>query len=443
MSSQLSTSARCRPFESSSSAVTDSAPVPSAPDIFAPVVIVGASLGALRTAEALRRAGYAGPLTVIGEEPHAPYNRPPLSKEVLSTGVSHDAVAFPARAATADVEWMLGARVVSADLEARTVTTDDGRRHPWRALVIATGLRSRRLDLPLIAGRHTVRTLDDAMALRDELVPGARVVMVGAGFIGCEVAATARTLGCEVTIVAPGVEPLIRPLGVVVGAELRRRHEQHGVAFALGRTVSAILGDGAFEGLQLDTGEVIAGNVLVEAIGSVCNTGWLDGTSLDLTDGVLADSALRAVSRDGTVHDDIYVVGDIARFPNRMFDDVARRIEHWNIPTDTGKRVGAVLGAWLADDGSFAELVTREFTPMPAFWSNQFEVGVQAYGLPGLTDGDIRILQGELCGEVAVGYYRADRLVGVVGVGLKAELLPYRQEIATLAAGHVAGRVAG
>jgi 3-phenylpropionate/trans-cinnamate dioxygenase ferredoxin reductase subunit len=430
MSSPQSTSARCRPFESSSSAVPDAAPV-----TIAPVIIVGASLGALRTSEALRRAGYAGPLTVIGEEPHAPYNRPPLSKEVLSTGVSHSAVAFPARAATADVEWMLGARVVSADLEARTVTTDDGRKHPWRALVIATGLRSRRLDLPLIAGRHTVRTLDDAMALRDELVPGASVVMVGAGFIGCEVAATARKLGCEVTIVAPGVEPLIRPLGVLVGAELRRRHEEHGVSFALCRTVSAILGDGVFEGLELDTGEVIAGDVLVEAIGSVCNTDWLDGTSLDLTDGVLADSALRAVSTDGTAHDDIYVVGDIARFPNRMFDDVARRIEHWNIPTDTGKRVGAVLGAWLADDGSFAELVTREFTPMPAFWSNQFEVGVQAYGLPALTDGDIRILQGELSGAVAVGYYRADRLVGVVGLGLKAELLPYRQQIAALASG--------
>lgn len=403
--------------------------------IAAPVIIVGASLGGLRTAEALRRAGYTGPVTMIGDELHAPYNRPPLSKDVLSTGVSHDAVAFPARPATADVRWMLGSRVVSTDLEARTVTTDDGREHPWCALVIATGLRSRRLDLPLTAGRHSVRTLDDAMALRDELVPGARVVIVGAGFIGCEVAATARKLGCEVTIIAPGAEPLIRPLGALVGAELRRRHEQHGVSFALGRMVTAILGNATFEGVQLDNGEVIAGEVLVEAIGSVCNSDWLDGTSLDLTDGVLADSALRAVSTDGTVRDDVYVVGDIARFPNRMFDDVARRIEHWNIPTDTGKRAGAVLGARLAADGSFAEVVEREFTPMPAFWSNQFEVSVQAYGLPALNDGDIRILLGDLSGAVAVGYYRADRLIGVVGLGLKAELLPFRQEIAAYAAG--------
>jgi 3-phenylpropionate/trans-cinnamate dioxygenase ferredoxin reductase subunit len=401
----------------------------------APVIIVGASMGGLRTAEALRRTGYTGPVTVIGEEPHAPYNRPPLSKDVLSTGVSHEAVAFPARAATADVGWMLGARVVSADLDARTVTTDDGREHPWRALVIATGLRSRRLDLPLITGRHCVRTLDDAMALRHELVPGAPVVVVGAGFIGCEVAATARKLGCEVTIVAPGAEPLIRPLGVMLGAELRRRHEEHGVTFRLGRTITAMIGDDAFEGLELDDGSTVAGNVLVEAIGSECNIEWLDGTDLDLSDGVLADSSLRAASTDGTTRDDVYVVGDIARFPNLMFDRVPRRVEHWNIPTDTGKRAGAVLGAWLAGDGSYDEITARQFTPMPAFWSNQFEVSVQAYGLPALNDRDIRLLQGVLSGSVAVGYYRADRLVGIVGLGLKAELLPYRQEIAAHAAG--------
>ena len=399
-----------------------------------PVIIVGASMGGLRTAEALRRAGYTGPITVIGEELHAPYNRPPLSKDVLSTGVSHEAVAFPARAATADVKWILGARAISTDLEAHTVTTDDGLEHPWRALVIATGLRARRLDLPLITGRHCVRTLDDAMALRDELVPGARVVVVGAGFIGCEVAATARKLGCEVTIVAPGAEPLIRPLGAKLGAELRRRHEEHGVAFHLGRTVAAMLGEFHFEGLQLDDGTIVPGDVLVEAIGSECNTNWLDPTDLDLTDGVLADAALRAVSTDGAVSRDVFVVGDIARFPNLLFDGVARRVEHWNIPTDTGKRAGAVLGAWLAADGSLDEVVDKGFTPMPAFWSNQFEMSLQAYGLPGLNDGDIRVLEGEISGAVAVGYYRAERLVGVVGLGLKAELLPYRQEIAAHAA---------
>lgn len=407
----------------------------------APVVIVGASMGGLRTAEALRRSGYAGAITVIGDEIHAPYNRPPLSKDVLSTGVSHEAVAFPSRAATADVEWMLGSRVVSADLDGHTVTTDDDVRHPWSALVIATGLRPRRLALPAKTGRHTVRTLDDAMALRDELVPAARVVVVGSGFIGCEVAATARKLGCEVTIVSPSAEPIVRPLGSMLAAELRRRHELHGVTFRLETSVASLRGETRLDGVvlggveldraALDTGEVIPADVLVEAIGSECNSDWLAGTSLDLSDGVLADEALRAVSLDGTVRDDVFVVGDIARFPNLLFDDVPRRVEHWNIPTDTGKRAGAVLGAWLASDGSYAEVVAKAFTPMPAFWSNQFEVSLQAYGLPGLADPDgIRILSGELAGNVAVGYYRADRLVGVVGLGLKAELLPYRQQIA-------------
>ncbi|MET3768358.1 NADPH-dependent 2,4-dienoyl-CoA reductase/sulfur reductase-like enzyme [Marisediminicola sp. UYEF4] len=394
-----------------------------------PVIIVGAAMGGLRTAEALRKAGYAGPLTVIGEELHAPYNRPPLSKDVLAGVVTHESVAFPQRASTADVEWMLGSRVVSADLAARTVTTGDGVAHPYAALVIATGLRPRRLALRELPGRHTVRTLDDAMALRDELVPGARVVIVGSGFIGCEVAATARKLGCEVTVVSPSALPIVRPLGPLLAAEILSRQEAHGVAFRLGHTITGLVGAPRLEAVELNDGAVIPAALLIEAIGSDCNSEWLTGTGIDCTDGVLADAAMRAVSADGTVHDDVYVVGDIARFPNAMFDDVARRVEHWNIPTDTGKRAGAVLAAWLASPEAFAEAVSTPFEPMPAFWSNQFEMALQAYGLPGLAD-DIRLLGGSLASEAVVGYYRGDRMVGVVGLGMKAALLPYRKVIA-------------
>ena len=168
-----------------------------------PVVIVGASMGGLRAAEALRRFGYLGPITAIGDEPYSPYNRPPLSKEVLANEVSHEAVAFAQRPATADVNWVLGTRAESADLEHRTVTDSNGQVHPYSALIIATGLRPKRLQVSNseLAGRHAVRTLDDAIALRAALVPGARVVILGAGFIGCEVAATARKLGCDVTVV--------------------------------------------------------------------------------------------------------------------------------------------------------------------------------------------------------------------------------------------------
>jgi 3-phenylpropionate/trans-cinnamate dioxygenase ferredoxin reductase subunit len=397
----------------------------------APVVIVGGAMGGLRAAEALRRAGYTGGVKVVGQELHAPYNRPPLSKDVLSTVVTHEAVAFPERAATADVDWVRGVSATDADLEARTVTTDDGEVHPWKALVIATGLRARRLALPELPGRQAIRTLDDAIALRAQLTDVARIVVLGSGFLGCEVAATARKLGCDVTIVSPSDLPIVRPLGRLVAGEIQRRHEAKGVRFRLGRTVEQLDGKDRLTAVVLDDGERLEADVLVEAIGSDCNSEWLAGTPLDLTDGIRADAAMRAVSTDGMAHDDVYVVGDIARFPNLMFDDVPRRVEHWNIPTDTGKRAGAVLASWLANDGSFADAVAQPFTPMPSFWSNQFELALQAYGLPSLADEDgIRLLDGELSGDAIVGYYRGDLLVGVVGLGMKAALLPYRATIA-------------
>ncbi|MEO7123523.1 MAG: FAD-dependent oxidoreductase [Lacisediminihabitans sp.] len=394
-----------------------------------PVIIVGGAMGGLRAAEALRKAGYAGALTVIGQEVHAPYNRPPLSKEVLSTVVTHAAVAFPQRAATEDVEWIRGIEVIAADLDAHTVTTDDGVQRAWRALVIATGLRAKRLDLPSLPGRFSIRTLDDAIALRETLKEGCRLVVLGSGFLGCEVAATARKLGCEVTIVSPSELPIIRPLGRELAAEVQRRHESHGVRFRMGSSVTALLGDSQVTGVVLDDGEQLDADVLVEAIGSECNDKWLDGTGLDISNGVLADTAMRAMSVDGTVHDDVYVVGDIARFPHLTFDDVPRRIEHWNIPTDTGKRVGTVLAAWLAHDGSFETAVAAPFTPMPTFWSVQFEIDLRAYGLPALAD-DIRLLEGDLAGNCVLGYYRDERMIGVVGLGMQAALMPYRQLIA-------------
>ncbi len=233
-----------------------------------PVVIVGASMGGLRVAEALRRFGYTGPITAIGEEPYAPYNRPPLSKEVLAKEVSHEAVAFAQRPATEDVNWILGTRAVGADLEHHTVTDSTGQVHPYAALIIATGLRPKRLQVSNseLAGRHAVRTLDDAIALRAELVPGARVVILGAGFIGCEVAATARKLGCDVTVVAPGIHPIVRPLGVELAREIQRRHEAEGVRFRMKTSVSDLIGEAKVSGVLLDTGEELACDVFIEAI---------------------------------------------------------------------------------------------------------------------------------------------------------------------------------
>jgi 3-phenylpropionate/trans-cinnamate dioxygenase ferredoxin reductase subunit len=397
-----------------------------------PVVIVGASMGGLRAAEALRRFGYAGPITAIGEEPYAPYNRPPLSKEVLAKEVSHEAVAFAQRPATEDVNWILGTRAIGADLEHHTVTDSTGQVHPYSALIIATGLRPRRLQVnnSELVGRHAVRTLDDAVALRAALVPGARVVILGAGFIGCEVAATARKLGCDVTVVAPGIHPIVRPLGLELAREIQRRHEAEGVRFKMKTSVSDLVGDSSVAAVLLDTGEELPCDVFIEAIGSDTNTEWLDGTNLDLSDGVLTDNTMRAVRVDGSVCDEVFAIGDVARFANPLFDQVARRVEHWNIPTDTAKRVGQVLSAQLNAAENWPGVLGETFAPMPSFWSDQFEMHILAFGLLALAD-EVKLMHGEIEGDCVFGYYRDGAMIGVCGIGMRSTVQGYRTQVGT------------
>jgi NADPH-dependent 2,4-dienoyl-CoA reductase/sulfur reductase-like enzyme len=387
-------------------------------------------MGGLRAAEALRNNGFDGQITVIGEEVHAPYNRPPLSKEVLAKEVTHEAVAFKLRAQVEDVIWNLGDPATSVDLEKQVVTTASGKTFEYDGLVIASGLRPRVLDLPngKVSGRHTVRTLDDAIGLRAELVPGAKVVVAGAGFIGCEVAATARGLGCEVTNVAIDSFPMIRPLGEELAAELQRRHVAHGVCFRLGHGIKDLTGTDSLSGVILDDGELLEATVLVEAISSHCNVEWLANTNLDISNGVLTDSALRAVTTDGDSVEGVYVVGDLARFANPLFDDEPRRIEHWNIPTETGKRVGAVLSAYLSQADNFAELAAQPFTPLPTFWSDQYDMKIQGFGMPGLADR-YELVDGDLADELVMAYFRNDALIGVVGIGMTAEVMKYRKQL--------------
>lgn len=394
------------------------------------VVIVGASMGGLRAAEALRNNGFDGQITVIGEEVHAPYNRPPLSKEVLANEVTHEAVAFKLRSQVEDVIWHLGDPATSVELETQIVTTASDKSFEYDGLVIATGLRPRVLDLPngKVSGRHTVRTLDDAIRLRADLVPGAQVVVAGAGFIGCEVAATARGLGCGVTNIAIDSFPMIRPLGEKLAAELQRRHESNNVNFRLRSGIKDLVGTDSLSGVVLDNGELLEATVLVEAISSHCNVEWLANTNLDISNGVLTDSALRAVTTDGTSFDGVYVVGDLARFPNPLFDDEPRRIEHWNIPTETGKRVGAVLSAYLAQADNFAELAAQPFMPLPTFWSDQYDMKIQGFGMPGLADR-YELVAGELSDELVMAYFRNDILIGVVGIGMTSEVMKYRKQL--------------
>lgn len=395
-----------------------------------PVVIVGASMGGLRVAEALRRFGYAGPITAIGDEPYAPYNRPPLSKEVLAAEVSHEAVAFPQRPATEDVNWVLATKVVSADLKHSNVTDSNGQVHDYSTLIIATGLRPKRLqcDNGDLMGRHAVRTLDDAIALRAELIAGARVVILGAGFIGCEVAATARKLGCAVTVVAPGVHPIIRPLGLELAKELQRRHEAEGVEFRMKTTVTDLVGEQRVEGVLLDSGDTLACDVFIEAIGSDANVEWLEGNDLDLTDGVLTNNDLQAITLDGSTIENVFAVGDVARFANPVFDGQPRRVEHWNIPTDTAKRVGQVVAATLSGDAAaLAAAKQAPFAPIPSFWSDQYDMHILAYGLLALAD-EVKLIDGAIDSDCVFGYYREGKMVGVCGIGMRSVVQSFRKE---------------
>lgn len=394
------------------------------------LVVVGASLAGLRVAEAARAAGFAGDLVIAGGEPHLPYNRPPLSKEALAGGIDAAALEFRRRPSVSDVTWRLGQPVIAADLRARVLTFGDGSEFPFGGLAITTGLRPRRLGLPGPAGsRHVVRTIADAVALRADLTPRGRVAVIGAGFIGCEVAATARTLGCEVDVIAPEDQPMQRPLGMAVGAALRRRHENQGVRFHLGRLPIALQparDDPSRAGaVLLDDGTRIEASVIVEALGCEPSTDWLrSAAALDLADGVRTDNWLRALTPDGYPIGGIVAAGDVARFPNPRYDDVPRRVEHWSIPTDTGKRAGATVAAWLRGD----PLDETPFAPMPSFWTDQYGERLQSFGALALADR-ITVLEGDLDGNFIAGYERAGALVGVAGIGLMPALLQLRQQL--------------
>ena len=372
------------------------------------VVIVGAGLGGLRAAEALRKLDFD--VMVFGDEPHLPYNRPPLSKEALKGGIEIEGIEF--RRKFDDIDWRLGHPVTRCSLADRTIEAG-GDTYSFNGLVIASGIRPRHLPVPG-PQPEVLRTVDDALRLRERLTANARLLIVGAGFIGCEVAATARSLGCQVTVTAFDAEPMIRPLGDELGAAMRKHHADHGVEFRLGEGVAEFHGDG----VTLADGTRLTADVVIEAVGSVPNTEWLEGNGLDLSDGVLADGFLRVVGTDAPV----VAVGDIARFPNPLFDDVPRRVEHWNMPTETGKRAGATLGMLLR-----GEQPDGDFRPMPSFWSDQYDYSLQSYGMPGL--GSPTLVEGDWEGDCIVEYRRDAELVGVVGVNRTKDLMDYRKEI--------------
>lgn len=387
------------------------------------VVIVGGGMGALRTAEAVRRQGVTLPITIIGQEPYLPYNRPPLSKDALrSESISHEDVAFPIRESVADVRWVLDREVVSSDLDARIVHDSAGVSYPFDYLVAATGLRPRRSDLSdAHAEVLALHSLDDAIALRDVLRPEVRLVILGGGFVALELAATARGIGCDVTVVSRSQNPL-GLLGDEMSAALVGRHESEGVKFVRGRIAVAFRGETGVSGVVLDDGDLLACDVVVEAIGASPRTEWLEGNGLDLTDGLLTDAHLRAARRLAGPSENVYAVGDVARFPHWLAEGMPRRVGHWSNPTDSAKHVASEIAAREA-----GEVLEKEFEPIPTFWSDQYDLHLFSIGLPELHDSATTVLGTCEEMECVVEYHREDKLVGVAGIGHRSVVQGYKE----------------
>lgn len=384
------------------------------------VLIVGAGLAGLRTAESLRGVGFAGEITIVGEEPHFPYNRPPLSKDALAQGLEIAGLEFKRRESVADVTWVFDDSAISTDYQKQNVLLDSGRLESFDVLVAATGIRPRRLKVPgAEKSKFSLRNFMEAQELRASLLGARKMVIVGAGFIGCEIAATARKLGIEVAVVAADPEPMFRPLGAELGSAMRRRHEAHDVSFHMDAKIAGYLGGDSATGVSLESGEEILGDLVVEAIGSLPNTEWLAGGELDLQDGVLVDSSMRATAPSDL---SIYAVGDVARYAFDLFDSTPRRIEHWNLPTETGRRAGKSIAHFLTTGEVLAEPVNF----VPSFWSDQYDDNLQSFGIPGIADS-IKVVEGDLMGDCVVEYLRGDNVVGVVGVNTSAKLAPYRK----------------
>jgi NADPH-dependent 2,4-dienoyl-CoA reductase/sulfur reductase-like enzyme len=333
------------------------------------VTVIGASLAGLQAARALRARGYDGRLVMIGDEPHRPYDRPPLSKEFLSRKVEADALRLEDADDDLDADWMLGTAAVSLDTAGGEVVLTDGRRVRSDGVVISTGARARHLPGTAgLAGVHVLRTLDDAAALRDDLVPGSRLVVIGAGFIGAEVASTAYALGLEVSVVEAMASPLAGALGAQMGTVVSGLHELHGVRLLCGSGVARLIGRDRVQGVELTDGTVLPADVVVAGIGAAPNTEWLAGSGVALGNGVECDHEGR------TNIPGVVAVGDCASWHDPRLGR-AHRVEHW---TGAFERPAIAVTSLLR--GSSAATAATEQAKTPYFWSNQYDVRIQFVG---------------------------------------------------------------
>ncbi|HET7397398.1 MAG TPA: FAD-dependent oxidoreductase [Intrasporangium sp.] len=385
------------------------------------VVIVGSSLAGLQAAQSLRSAGYGGAIIMVGDEPHLPYDRPPLSKQLLSGSWDPDRTQLRPDAVIArlGLTWRRGVAAVALDPEQRRVELADGGTEAYDAVLIATGTSPRRVANPLgLTGIRTLRTLDDSVALRAALEDNPRVVVVGGGFIGAEVAAEARRRSLPVTMVEALSVPLSRGLGTRLGQLCADLHVANGVQLLCGVRVSGFEGDGHLERVVLSDGTVVDADLAVVGIGSEPATAWLETSGLTLDDGVVCDSFCRA-SAPG-----VYAAGDVARWHNPLFDEVTR-IEHW---TNAREQAAAAVATLLADHGLGPE--PAAYAPVPYVWSDQYGRRIQVAGRT-MGAEEVTVVHHDPDDGATLALYRFGcRLGGVAGINASRRLLPFRRMIA-------------
>jgi NADPH-dependent 2,4-dienoyl-CoA reductase/sulfur reductase-like enzyme len=383
------------------------------------VLVVGASAAGLATVEALRRKGYQGRVTVLGAEPHLPYDRPPLSKQVLAGTWNPEQARLraPEALSALDVEWVLGDPAVGLDAAARTVHTTAGRALTADAVVIATGLRPRTLPgQDGLAGVHVLRTLDDTLSLRADLRPGRRVVVVGDGVLGAEIAATVCGMGIAVTLAGPQPAPLAYQFGPLAAELLAKLHAGQGVQLRLGAAVTGLSEkDGRVTGVRLATGELLPADVVVVAFGAAPATEWLADSGVRCDNGVVCDSRCLAV-------EGIYAAGDVARWHHEGLDTL-QRLEN---RTNATEQAVVVAGNILGED--------RPYTPVPYFWTNQFDARIHVHGTLS-ADADVSIVEGDVAvGRFVAQYRHGGEVTGVLGWNMPKQARLRRQEIAGMPA---------
>ncbi|WP_109508552.1 NAD(P)/FAD-dependent oxidoreductase [Nocardioides speluncae] len=368
------------------------------------VVVVGASVAGVAAATGLRSAGFDGEVVLVGDEEHAPYDRPPLSKQLLcgTSEVADIGLASAKALPSASVVQRLGRRATALDIEHRTVELDRREELPFDGIVVATGSVARQLPgLPEGRGIHVLRTLDDAVALRTDLVGARSVVVIGAGFIGLEVACSARSLGLDVTVVESASAPLARVLGADIGARFTDLHRAHGVDVRCGVGVAGVrVVDDRLRSVDLDDGTSLAADVAVVGIGALPATDWLSTSGLKLSDGLVCDELLRAAPG-------IYAAGDVARWVHPLFGSI--RVEHWMTAVEHARGAARNLVAELNEDPGSAAPMAQ----IPYFWSDQYGVKVQMAGWVDGYDEAAEVDLHQPGAGVLLG--REGRLVGALG----------------------------